>query len=133
MVVLCRRRRRLVFAAGVFALLMTMPKGDPHAGLAAPTDSLGEIVDSSQTNPYEEKALSYFQFGRMQLDMRKALSFVLLPKSAVTTEERQSQAQFCAIMLAWIDFVAPVERSFLVERKNLLVTYWPIVPSRADS
>ncbi len=74
----------------------------------------------------DDKVLSYFQRSVTQVDTRKAFGFVLLPKSAVTAEEKRLQGRFCQIMLASMDFMAPDA----VARRNILVTYWPVVAAR---
>jgi hypothetical protein len=75
-----------------------------------------------------EKVLSYFQRGSTTVDARKAFGFVIMPKSAVTAQEKYVQTQFCRIMLASLDFVSAEEAA----RTAALVTYWPLVaePSR---
>jgi hypothetical protein len=67
--------------------------------------------------------LSYFQRSVTRVDTRKAFGFVLLPKSAVTAQEKHIQKQFCQITLASMDF-ADAEAA---ARTKALVTYWPIV------
>jgi len=71
----------------------------------------------------ELKVLSHFQRGTMQLDTKKAFGFVLLPKSAITDREQQTQKQFCDIMLASLDYVSPESAS----SQQVLATYWPII------
>jgi hypothetical protein len=78
----------------------------------------------------KDKVLSYFQHGVTRVDTRKAFGFVLLPKSAVTGEEKTVHARFCDVMLASLDFAAPEEAA----RRDALATYWPIVagPTRGE-
>ncbi len=73
------------------------------------------------------KVLSYFQHTRTQVDTSKAFGFVLLPRVAVTSEERDVQKRFCDIMLATMDFMTP--GAVAAARTEVLATYWPIVAS----
>jgi hypothetical protein len=78
----------------------------------------------------EDKVLSYFQRGTTRVDTRKAFGFVLLPKSAVSAQEKQSQIRFCRILLASLDFAD----ADAAAQSDALVTYWPLVaaPSPAE-
>lgn len=70
-----------------------------------------------------DKVLSYFQRSVTRVDTRKAFGFVLLPKSAVTAQEKKIQKQFCQITLASMDFAD----ADAAARTKALVTYWPVV------
>lgn len=70
--------------------------------------------------------LSYFQNGVTHVDTQRAYGLVLMPRSAVTAEEKETQTRFCQNMLAALAFVAPDAAS----RRDVLVTYWPIVAAR---
>ena len=74
------------------------------------------------------KVLSYFQHAKTKIDTSKAFGFVLLPKAAVTAEEKQTQKQFCEIILATMDFMTP--GAIAAAPTDILATYWPIVGSR---
>jgi hypothetical protein len=73
--------------------------------------------------------LSYFQRSVTRVDTRKAFGFVLLPKSAVTAQEKHIQRQFCQITLASLDFADAEEAA----RTKALVTYWPIVATPSSA
>jgi hypothetical protein len=73
-----------------------------------------------------DKVLSYFQRGLTRVDTRKAFGFVLIPKSAVTAEDKAVRERFCELMLASLEFATPAE----AERETALATFWPIVPTR---
>ena len=90
----------------------------PPAGAADPPP---------KNNGHANKVLSYFQRTRTTIDTRNAFGFVLLPRVAVTSDERDVQKQFCEIMLATMDFMTP---GAAAARTDVLVTYWPIVASR---
>ena len=70
--------------------------------------------------------LSYFQRGVTHVDTKKAFGLVLMPRSAVTAEEKKTQTQFCQNMLAALEFVSPNAAA----QRDALVTYWPIVATR---
>jgi hypothetical protein len=75
------------------------------------------------------KVLSYFQKSRTQIDTKRAFGFVLMPKAAVTAEDKRVQKDFCTTVLATMDFMTPsaVAASAPVD---VLATYWPVVGSR---
>jgi hypothetical protein len=75
------------------------------------------------------KVLSYFQKNRTQIDTKRAFGFVLMPKAAVTAEDKRVQKDFCTTVLATMDFMTPsaVAASAPVD---VLATYWPVVGSR---
>lgn len=94
--------------------------GFSGSGAPAPSYITGS---SGPASANEEKVLSYFQRGTMRIDTQKAFGFVLLPKSAVTDSEYQLQKQFCYIMLASLDYVAPDTAA----QGKFLATYWPVI------
>lgn len=73
-----------------------------------------------------QKVLSYFQRGVTHIDTQRAFGLVLIPRSAVTAEDKKTQTLFCLNMLATLAFVAPDAAA----RRDALVTYWPIVATR---
>jgi hypothetical protein len=77
----------------------------------------------------DDKVLSYFQRNTTRVDTSKAFGFVVMPRSAVTGQEKHVQKQFCQITLASMDFVGAEAAA----QTTALVTYWPIVatPSAA--
>jgi hypothetical protein len=85
------------------------------------------MARSSQSG---SKVLSYFQRARTQLDTRRAFGFVLMPKVAVTDEERRVQNDFCEIILASMDFMTP--GAVASAPREVMATYWPVVASRAS-
>jgi hypothetical protein len=76
------------------------------------------------------KVVSYFQKSRTLIDTRRAFGFVLIPKVAVTDQDKRVQKDFCSIMLASMDFMAP--GAVASAPREVLATYWPIVGSRAS-
>jgi hypothetical protein len=74
----------------------------------------------------EHKVLTYFQRAKTDVDATRALTFVVMPKSAVTANEKELQEQFCQIVLASMTFVTPGTAI----GKDMFATYWPIVPGR---
>jgi hypothetical protein len=85
----------------------------PAAATISPAFGIGE----------GSKVLSYFQHGKTRVDTRNAFGFVLLPRTAVTIEERQIQNNFCEILLASMDFMTP---GAIAARADVLATYWPV-------
>ncbi len=77
------------------------------------------------------KVLSYFQQSKTKLDTARAFGFVLLPKEAVTAEEKRTQKSFCELMLASLDFMTPDAVSVSAPAA-VLATYWPITASRGS-
>src|SRR5262249_8094623 len=73
------------------------------------------------------KVVSYFQHARTHIDTRRAFGFVLIPKAAVTADEKRAQKEFCEILLATLDFMTP---GTAAARSDILATYWPIVGLR---
>jgi len=75
------------------------------------------------------KVLSYYQQSRTQIDTQRAFGFVLMPKAAVTAEDKRAQKDFCTTVLATMDFMTPGAVSASAPR-DVLATYWPVVGSR---
>jgi len=71
----------------------------------------------------DDKVMSYFQRNTTRVDTSKAFGFVVMPRSAVTAQEKHIQKQFCQITLASMDFA----NAEAAARTTALVTYWPIV------
>ena len=98
---------------------VTLPKPasppPPSAGL---TTSASRTISSADV-----KAVSYFQRGKMKIDTRNAFGMVIIPRKAIDDAGRAQQRQFCELVLASLDFVAPEE----VAPEEVLATYWPIV------
>jgi hypothetical protein len=78
------------------------------------------------------KVLSYFQQTKTKLDPARAFGFVLIPKEAITGDEKRAQKSFCELMLASLDFMTP-EAVASTAQGQVLATYWPITPSRGSS
>jgi len=114
------------------------PPPPPSAGFgnAPPPAALPPAAANGHTPPPTKnghsggKVLSYFQRAKTQIDTAKAFGFVLLPKAAITAEEKKIQKQFCEIMLATMDFMTPGAVAEASVQREILATYWPIVGSR---
>ena len=111
-----------------------IPGIDPHdpstwpAHLRPPT-AAGEPVGGGMPPP-SSRVLSYFQQTKTHIDTRRAFGFVLIPRAAVTEQEKQTQKDFCEIMLASMDFMTPGAVATAIEQHEILATYWPIEASR---
>ena len=92
------------------------PKPAARPGLVS-----GFSVGSSSTAGMQ-KVVSYFQRGIVRIDTAKAFGFVLIPRAAVTEEDRAVQRRFCEVALASLDYMAPDSET----RDEVLMTYWPI-------
>jgi hypothetical protein len=105
----------------------------PGAGPAAmpPAAANGHGAKPPTKNGHSgSKVLSYFQKSRTLIDTRRAFGFVLIPKVAVSDQDKRTQKEFCAIMLASMDFMTP--GAVASAPREVLATYWPIVGSRAS-
>lgn len=104
------------------------PAGAPDDPKPAPPEA---VVDPApKKNGHSgSKVLSYFQQSKTKLDTARAFGFVLLPKEAVTAEEKRTQKSFCALMLASLDFMTP-DAVAASAPATVLATYWPIAASR---
>jgi hypothetical protein len=105
----------------------------PGAGPAAmpPAAANGHGAKPAAKNGHSgSKVLSYFQKSRTLIDTRRAFGFVLIPKVAVSDQDKRTQKEFCAIMLASMDFMTP--GAVAAAPREVLATYWPIVGSRAS-
>jgi hypothetical protein len=108
---------------------MPVPQPPPPVfGIAPSAPSLAGGAPAGGGMIGAEKVVSYFQRGQTTVDTAKAFGFVVMPKSAVTSEEARIQTQFCKIMLASLDFVSAEAAA----HTSALVTYWPLTaePSR---
>jgi len=85
---------------------------------------------SIRNNQRGAKVLSYFQRARTQIDTRRAFGFVLMPRVAITDEEKRTQKDFCQIILASMDFMTP--GAVASAPREVMATYWPVVASRAS-
>jgi len=104
------------------------PKPEPPP--AAAGDPPAAVDDPPPKNGHSgSKVLSYFQQSKTKLDTARAFGFVLLPKEAVTAEEKRTQKSFCALMLASLDFMTP-DAVAASAPAAVLATYWPITASR---
>lgn len=99
-----------------------------HDPEPAPVTPVVRTTPPKRNGNSGSKVLSYFQHTRTQVDTSKAFGFVLLPRVAVTSDERDVQKQFCEIMLATMDFMTPGAVSAAAARSEILATYWPIAP-----
>lgn len=75
------------------------------------------------------KVLSYFQKTRTKIDANRAFGFVLMPKVAVSAQDKRAQKDFCTTILASMDFMTPGAVAASAPR-DVLATYWPVVGSR---
>ncbi len=111
------------------------PAGEPRIPVAAePTSDVPAAKADHAENPSKNglsgsKVISYFQQSKTRIDARRALGFVLLPRSAVTDAEKKVQTGFCETLLATLDFMTPGAAG---ARTDVLATYWPINPARGD-
>ena len=92
------------------------PKPAARPGLVS-----GFSVGSSSTADMQ-KVVSYFQRGTVRIDTTRAFGFVLMPRAAVTNEDRAVQRRFCEVTLSSLDYMAPDGET----REQVLMTYWPI-------
>ena len=97
---------------------------------AAAGDPPGASIELPKKNGHGgAKVLSYFQQSITTLDTKRAFGFVLLPRAAVTDQEKRSHKAFCEIMLATMDYMSPGAVAASAPSK-VLATYWPIVIGR---
>ena len=61
----------------------------------------------------------------MKLEARDAFGMVVIPRKALDATEKARHRQFCELLLASLDFVAPED----VTPTEVLATYWPTVSS----
>lgn len=104
-----------VTACEVRPATLPKPASPPPAALTAGS---GRTISSADV-----KAVSYFQRGKMKIDTRNAFGMVIIPRKAIDDAGRAHQRQFCELVLASLDFVAPED----VAPEEVLATYWPIV------
>jgi hypothetical protein len=102
----------------------------PSGGSSAPraTPRFNGLVATGTSN----KVLSYFQQARTRIDTAQAFGFVLIPRAAISIEERSVHKSFCETMLATMDYMAPaaVSSANAATPGAVLATYWPVVGSR---
>lgn len=86
----------------------------------------------ARSNAHSAKVVSYFQQTRTRIDTAQAFGFVLIPRAAISLEERAVHKSFCEAMLATMDYMAPsaVSSANGVTPGAILATYWPVVGSR---
>jgi hypothetical protein len=102
----------------------------PPAAAGDPPASPDAHYRAARNGHGGSKVLSYFQRTRTQIDTRRAFGFVLMPKVAVTDEEKRVQKDFCTIVLASMDFMTP--GAVASAPRDVLATYWPVQPSRVS-
>lgn len=112
-----------VVVLGCVALLFALPMGSPDDDVNRPGagESIGEILNAP---PSRATAVSYFQHGITPVDTAAAVGFVVIPRRALTPEEEKVHLQFCATLLATLDYLPPSEAAVAL---HTLVTYWPLV------
>ncbi|MBU6157089.1 MAG: hypothetical protein KJS87_09165 [Alphaproteobacteria bacterium] len=98
-----------------------LPAPDP-APPPMPTAGLNMMLSRTITSA-DMKAISYFQRGQMKIDTRNAFGMVIIPRRAIDDAGRLQQRQFCELVLASLDFVAPED----VAPQEVLATYWPLI------
>lgn len=101
----------------------------PHYGPPMHDPAPSAMPPAAANGHSGAKVLSYFQQSRTQIDTKRAFGFVLMPKAAVTSEDKRAQKDFCTTVLASMDFMTPGAVSASAPR-DVLATYWPIVGSR---
>jgi hypothetical protein len=106
------------------ALPAPIPAPPPPPASPGPLGSGGRLITgfAAGSTANLQKVVSYFQRGSMRIDTSKAFGFVLMPRAAVTEEDRAVQRRFCQITLAQLDYMAPESAS----TAEVLMTYWPI-------
>jgi hypothetical protein len=106
------------------ALPAPVPAPPPPPASPAPMGSGGRLITgfAAGSTANLQKVVSYFQRGAMRIDTSKAFGFVLMPRAAVTEEDRAVQRRFCQITLAQLDYMAPESAA----TAEVLMTYWPI-------
>ncbi|NOT41522.1 MAG: hypothetical protein HOP13_13615 [Alphaproteobacteria bacterium] len=95
------------------------PSAPPPAGGSGPRLVSGF---SGGSTAGMQKVVSYFQRGANRIDTANAFGFVLMPRAAVTEDDRNVQRRFCQVMLASLDYMAPEAAS----EGKFLMTYWPV-------
>jgi hypothetical protein len=105
------------------------PMHDPAPGAGPSAMPPAAAGDPPLQGHSGAKVLSYYQQTRTQIDTKRAFGFVLMPKAAVTDEDKRAQKDFCTTVLATMDFMTPGAVSASAPR-DVLATYWPVVGSR---
>ena len=98
------------------------PSHPPPAPSPAPRPGLVSGFSVGGSTAGMQKVVSYFQRGSVRIDTTRAFGFVLMPRAAVTAEDRAVQRRFCEVTLASLDYMAPDSET----REQVLMTYWPI-------
>jgi hypothetical protein len=106
---------------------LTVPAPAPPPAPASPAPPAGgspRLVSgfSAGSTASMQKVVSYFQRGANRIDTANAFGFVLMPRAAVTEDDRNVQRRFCQVMLASLDYMAPEAAS----EGKFLMTYWPV-------
>lgn len=104
------------------------PAGGSSAPRSTPSPRFNGLVATGSAS----KVVSYFQQARTRLDTQQAFGFVLIPRAAISIEERAVHKSFCESMLATMDYMAPsaVSSANGATPGAVLATYWPVVGSR---
>ena len=124
-----------------------IPEGVPGAPISAPPDSgpppgAGPAMhdplppaaagDPPSSNGHSgAKVISFFLSSLTRIDTTRAFGFVLLPKAAVTAEEKAAQKSFCELILSSMDFMTPGAVAASAP-SQVLATYWPIQSTRTS-
>ena len=77
------------------------------------------------------KVISFFVSSLTKIDTTRAFGFVLLPKAAVSAQEKATQKSFCELILSSMDFMTPGAVAASAPAK-VLATYWPIQSTRTS-
>jgi len=106
------------------AVVQTAPPPPPPPASPPPSASI-KWSNGGAAGPNSAQVLSYFQRGAMKLEARDAFGMVVIPRKALDATEKARHRQFCELLLASLDFVAPED----VAPTEVLATYWPTVSS----
>ncbi len=104
------------------AVVQPAPPRLPSPASPPPSASIN-WSNGGATGPNSVQVLSYFQRGTMKLEVRDAFGMVVIPRKALDATEKARHRQFCELLQASLDFVAPED----VTPTEVLATYWPTV------